>query len=79
MMNDYSPEAMQRRYRNVFSSAEGRLVLGDILTLGHFGVPLETNNPAMVAEFNFAMIIARMSGAFDPFYTQIGIPVREEN
>ena len=36
---------MQQRYRNVFGTAEGRMVLGDILDVGHFGMALDPNDP----------------------------------
>lgn len=77
-MPELSPEEqMQQRYRNVFGSAEGRLVLGDILTLGHFGVNLDPNDPVMIAEYGVALTIARTAGALDPIYPQLGIPVKE--
>jgi hypothetical protein len=66
-------EEMQQRYRNVFGSEEGRRVLGDILTLGHFGETLDPNDPVAVASYNFALTIARMAGALDPLYTGLGI------
>ena len=53
---------MQLRYRNVFGSAEGRKVLGDILDLCHFGVPL--NNETERIEYNVGVAIGRMSGIF---------------
>jgi len=73
---DRSP--MQQRYHNVFGTAEGRRVMGDILTLGHFGVVLEATDPVMVAEYNFAMTIARMAGAFDTIYPMLGMETSEE-
>lgn len=51
---------MQQCYRNVFGSAEGRMVLGDILVICHFGVPL--NNEVERIEYNVGVAIARMSG-----------------
>lgn len=64
---------MQQRYRNVFGTAEGRIVLGDILTLGHFGEPLLPTDAVAVAENNAAILIARMAGAFDLLYDQLGM------
>ena len=51
---------MEQRYRNVFGSAEGRVVLGDILAFCHFGrlVGSETDR----IEYNVGVAIARMSG-----------------
>jgi hypothetical protein len=69
---------MQQRYRNVFGTPEGRVVLGDILTLGHFGETLNPEDTVRVVEYSFALIIARMAGALDLVYKQLGIPVREE-
>ena len=68
-MIDYTPEEdarqladkkMRQYYRSVFSSAEGRKVLGDILVSNHFGVPL--NNEVERIEYNVGIAIARMSG-----------------
>lgn len=68
---------MIQRYRNVFGTAEGRIVLGDILTLGHFGETLNPSDPVIVAEHNAAVLIARMAGAFDPIWQYLGLT--EEN
>ena len=68
-MIDYAPEEdarqladkeMRQYYRSVFSSTEGRKVLGDILVSNHFGVPL--NNEVERIEYNVGISIARMSG-----------------
>lgn len=65
---------MQQKYKNVFSSAEGRLVLADILSVGRvFDVIDPPEDAVKVAERNFALIIARMAGAFDIIYTQLGM------
>lgn len=64
---------MQQRYKNVFGTPEGRIVLGDILTLGHFGETLNPLDPVAVAEYNAAIVIARMAGAFDTIYQQLGL------
>lgn len=69
---------MQQRYRNVFGTAEGRIVLGDILTLGHFGETLNPTDPIAVAEYNAAIIIARMAGAFDPMFQHLGMVEKEK-
>lgn len=62
---------MQQRFRNVFGSTEGRRVLGEILTWGHFGETLDT--PTAMAENNFAVAIARMAGVFDPLWKHVGL------
>jgi hypothetical protein len=64
---------MQQRYKNVFATMEGQIVLGDILTLGHFGETLNPTDPIAVAEYNAAIVIARMAGAFDPVFKQLGM------
>lgn len=51
---------IKQLYRNVFSSAEGQRVLGDILLICHFGVPL--NSEVERIEYNVGVAIARMSG-----------------
>lgn len=62
---------MRQYYRSVFSSAEGRKVLGDILMANHFGVPL--NNEVERIEYNVAIAIARMSGTMSEVDALIGI------
>lgn len=69
---------LQQRYRNVFGTIEGRIVLGDILTLGHFGETLNPADPVAVAEYNAAITIARMAGAFDMIYAQLGMIEKEK-
>lgn len=64
-------QEMEQLYRNVFGSAEGRKVLGDILMTNHFGVPL--NNEVERIEYNVAIAIARMSGTMSEVDALIGI------
>jgi hypothetical protein len=64
---------MDRLYRNVFSSAEGQRVLGDILTQGHFGVTLDGDNRDQIAEYNFALVIGTRAGVLEQLYRQLGI------
>lgn len=71
-------EAMQQRYRNVFGSSEGKLVLGDILAKGHYGETLNPDNPVAIAEYNFALVIGHLAGTFDLLYPQLGLGPRKE-
>ena len=71
-------QEMQQRYHNVFGSLEGRIVLGDILAKGHYGLTLDPDNPVMVAEYNFAIVIGTLSGVFDSLYAQLGLGLRKE-
>lgn len=64
-------EIMRQRYRNVFGTEEGRKVLGDILVLCHFGVPL--NNEAERIEYNVGIAIARLSGIMQAVDRHLGI------
>jgi hypothetical protein len=68
---------MQQRYKNVFRTPEGRLVLGDILTVGHFGEMLNPNDTVAIAEHNAAVLIARTAGAFDSLWRELGMVVKE--
>lgn len=61
----------QQMYRNVFGSPEGKMVLGDILTMGHFDVPLNADDPVRLGERSMAITIARMAGGFDALYQQL--------
>jgi hypothetical protein len=79
-MIEYTPEKddrqlaekkMRQYYQSVFSSAEGRKVLGDILVSNHFGVPL--NNEVERIEYNVGIAIARMSGIMSEVDSLLGI------
>ena len=72
------PKEMQQLYKNVFGTAEGRVVLGDILTKGHYGVTLDPENRDQVAEYNFALVIGTLAGAFDQIYNQLGMSEKEK-
>lgn len=63
-------QEMQQRYKNVFGTSEGKIVLGDILTLGHFGEILNPEQDVRLGEYNLAIIIARTAGAFDKVYKE---------
>ncbi len=74
MPDEKTPEQeMQQRYRNVFATVEGRAVLGDILTLGHFGETLHPDDQVRVVEYSFAITIARTAGVLDPLYRHLGM------
>lgn len=77
MPQDKTPQQhaaeMQQMYRNVFGSAEGRIVLGDILSVGGFGEKIDPNDAAQVSWYNCAIEIARLAGAFDMIYQQLGM------
>lgn len=64
---------LQQRYKNVFGTEEGRIVLGDILTLCHFGETLDPKDPVQAAEYNVGLTILRMAGVLDPLYLQLGM------
>jgi hypothetical protein len=72
------PLETQQMFANTFSSAEGRIVLGWILTEGQVLLPLDPNNVEQIAKYNFAVAIARMAGAFDKVYPYLGIEVSED-
>ena len=71
-------EEMQQRYRNTFSHTEGRIVLGDIATLGHVFDTISPDDVAKVAERNLALVIMQMAGVFDSIYPQLGLGLRRE-
>jgi hypothetical protein len=77
-MPDDKFSELQQCYRNVFSTMEGQKVIGDILTLGHFGETMDPANSSLVAEYNLAITIARMAGVLDPLYEQLGMAVGKE-
>jgi hypothetical protein len=49
------------------------------LTLGHFGVTLDSANRDQVAEYNFALVIATLAGAFEALHRQLGMTKGEDN
>jgi hypothetical protein len=68
-----SAREMMQRYKNVFGSEEGCRVLGDILTLCHFGETLDPSDPVQVAYYNVGITILRTAGVLDPLYSQLGM------
>lgn len=62
---------IEQLYRNVFGSAEGRRVLGDILAFCHFGALLTTEVERI--EYNVGVAIARMSGTMQEIDTLLKI------
>lgn len=66
-----SQKDMLQRYKNVFGTAEGRKVLGDILITCHFGVPLMTEEARH--EYNIGVAIARMSGVMSQVDQLLGM------
>lgn len=62
---------MLQRYRNVFGTPEGRIVLGDILQMCHFGFGIMTEEARI--EYNVGIAIARMSGMMGAIDALIGI------
>lgn len=78
-MEHKTPEQeMHQRYHNVFGTAEGQLVLGDILSVAGFGEKLDPSNPAQVSWYNCAVEIARLAGAFDQLYQDLGMIQKEK-
>ena len=73
-----SAQEMQQRYRNVFGSTEGHIVLGDIATLGHVFDTIQPDDIAKVSERNFALVILQMASVFDSLYPQLGIEIKEK-
>ena len=54
------------KYRHIFSSPMGRDVLSDILTECHFGMTLDPDNKAQIAEFNVGMMVLAKCGILGP-------------
>lgn len=69
---------MMQRYHNTFGTEHGRTVLGDIMAMGHVFDNIDPNDNVQVAERNFALTIARLAGALDLVYPQLGIVVGKE-
>lgn len=69
---------MQQRYRNVFGSAEGRIVLGDIAMEGLVFDNIDPTDTVLSARKNFALTILRLAGAFDTLYPQLGLEGEKE-
>lgn len=63
---------MRQRYRNVFGTAEGRVVIGNILTrFCNFGLVL--NDDIDRIEYNLGLAIAEMSGIMAEIDRIVGI------
>ena len=79
MTSPMTPEQeMQQRYRNVFGSREGMLVLGDIVNVLHFFEAVNPTDVVMNTERSCALVIMQMAGAFDPLYPQLGLEIAKE-
>ncbi|MCK5504221.1 MAG: hypothetical protein KAJ10_03620 [Thermodesulfovibrionia bacterium] len=53
------------KYRNVLMGSEmGLEVLGDILQSCHLGLPLDSDNPQSVGEYNVGVVILNKCGIF---------------
>ena len=74
----HDPKDMMQRYRNVFGSTEGKIVLGDILTTGHFGETINPTDYVAMTENIFSTQIARMAGAFDSLWIDLGMNQKEK-
>lgn len=72
-------QEMQQRYRNVFSTREGMLVLGDIARLFHLFDPVNPTDVVMNTERSCALVIIQMAGAFNPLYEQLGMTTDKAN
>ena len=64
---------MAQRYKNVFSTPEGKTVLGDILTSCHFGETLNPNDPVEVAEYNTGLAILRSTGFLEVLILELRV------
>lgn len=74
MNPNLTPEQeMLQRYRNVFGTREGAIVLGDIMSTGHVFDNVDPRDEVLVTERNFALTIGRMAGVFDSLYAQLGL------
>lgn len=52
------------KYRTVFESQIGKDVLADLLKNAHFGETLNWENPGMIAEYNFGVVILASMGIY---------------
>ena len=58
-------EAEREKYRKTFTeSVMTEEVLGDILTICHFGSTLDPDNPAQIGEYNVGVTILAKMGVF---------------
>jgi hypothetical protein len=76
MPRDLEQEARdnQQRYKNVFGTPEGKLVMADILfTQGHLGDNIDPTDPVAMANMQFAVTLARTAGVFDVLYRYLGM------
>lgn len=78
-MTPEETKAMQQRYRNVFSSAEGKRVLGDIALMGHVFDTVHPEHTDEIAERNLALTILRMAGALDVLYRQLDLVPKDSD
>ena len=72
-----TPEEMLQYYQNVFGSAEGRIVLGDICELCHVFDNLDPKDADLCSQRNIGLTIMRQAGVLNPLYTQLGIKEKQ--
>lgn len=66
-------QEMQQRYRTVFATSDGHLVLGDIARMFHLFDAVAPEDVVMNTQRSCALVIFQMAGAFNPLYTQLGL------
>lgn len=72
-------QEMQHRYRLVFGTADGHLVLGDIARLFHLFDAVAPDDVVMNTQRSCALVIFQMAGAFNPMYTQLGLDTQAKD
>lgn len=68
---------LRKLYRNVFSSAEGMRVLGNIAVRGRVFDIINPSDPIEAACRNVALDILQLSGVLDTLYSQLSISTKE--
>lgn len=64
-------------FQQVLGTGPGTKVLAHILEMCHFGVTLNPNNPAEIAEYNLGITILALSGWLKQFCLTLGIKYKE--
>jgi hypothetical protein len=73
LMGPKAADDIGDKYRFLFKTSVGQAVLADILRTTHFGVTLDPDNPAMIAEYNAGLIIMAKAGILDDVKTILGL------
>jgi hypothetical protein len=74
MVDDQNEPTIEEKYRALFNHGFGTEILADILMNCHFGITLDPDNKAQIAEYNVGIAIAAKAGFLEEVDSLLGLP-----